>query len=101
MTFVLMAVVNMDFNRMMVHIKTPDMKHSSLKHVVSQFTTRLWTTTIVTLMILSLFLSATWYARIHCNYRQEVISYKFIDTWLYTIGIMCQQGVLTFPSKIT
>jgi hypothetical protein len=77
---------------MMVHIRLPEVVHSSIRHVVSQFTPPLWVAVIVTMIILTLLLSATWYIGIHCNHHEELISYRLHDTWLYTVGIMCQQG---------
>jgi hypothetical protein len=77
---------------MMVHIRVPEVVHSSIKHVVSQFTPPLWVAVIITMIILTLLLSATWYIGIHCNHHEELISYRLHETWLYTIGIMCQQG---------
>jgi hypothetical protein len=77
---------------MMVHIRIPGMEHSSFKQLVSQFTPLLWVTAITTMMILTLFLSATWYAGIYCYYHREVISYRMHESWLYIVGIICQQG---------
>jgi hypothetical protein len=79
-------------NRMVVHIRLPEVVHSSIWNVVSQFTLPLWITVIITMVILALLLSATWYVGIQCNNHQESISYRLQDTWLYTLGIMCQQG---------
>jgi len=77
---------------MMVHIRTPDMENSNFKNVISQFTPLLWITVVITMVTLSLLLSATYYAGIHCNYHKELTSYSIQDTWLYTIGILCQKG---------
>jgi len=77
---------------MMVHIRTPHMENSNYKNVISQFTPLLWITVVITMVILSLLLSATYYAGIHCNYHKELTSYSIQDTWLYAIGILCQQG---------
>jgi hypothetical protein len=77
---------------MMVHIRMTDMENSNLKNVISQFTPLLWITMIITMIILSLLLSATYYAGIHCNFRKELTSYSIQDVWLYTTGILCQQG---------
>jgi hypothetical protein len=82
----------MDSNRMMVHIRSPDLVHSSINNVVSQFTPLLWLTVITTMIILTLLLSATWYVGIHCNHHKELISYGLHDTWIYAVGIICQQG---------
>jgi hypothetical protein len=77
---------------MMVHIKLPEVVHSSIRNIVSQFTPLLWVTVIITMIVLTLFLSATWYVGIHCNHHEEPVSYRLRDTWLYTFGIVCQQG---------
>jgi hypothetical protein len=77
---------------MMVNIRTPGTEHSSFGQVVSQFTPLLWVTAIITMVILTVFLSATWYTATYCNNRREVISYRMHESWLYTVGIVCQQG---------
>lgn len=68
------------------------MENSSFKNVVSQFTPLLWITVMITMVILSLFLSATWYAGIHFNCHTELINYSLQNTWLYAIGIITQKG---------
>jgi hypothetical protein len=77
---------------MMVHIRMTDMENSNFKNVISQFTPLLWITVIITMVILSLLLSATYYGGILCNFHKEPTSYSVQDMWLYTIGILCQQG---------
>jgi hypothetical protein len=77
---------------MKVHIKLPEVVHTSFRNIVSQFTPLLWVTVIMTMIVLTLLLSATWYAGIYCNHHEELVSYRLCDTWLYTFGIICQQG---------
>lgn len=70
----------------------PNMGNSNFKNVISEFSPLLWIAVIITMVILSVFLSATWYTGIHYNRHKELIRYSPQNTWLYTIGILSQQG---------
>jgi hypothetical protein len=80
------------FDRLMVHIREPEMEISSLVHVLSPFVPSLWFLVVSAMMVLTLFLSATWYLRPKSGVTANSAPYRFCDSLLYVLGSFCQQG---------
>jgi hypothetical protein len=76
----------------MVHIKQPGLEASSFSHILSPFVSTLWGVVVSTIVVLALFLSATWCMNPTHSVSADVTSYSVCESWLYVFGAFCQQG---------
>jgi hypothetical protein len=79
--------------RVTVFIKEPDISYSAPKQIVSPFSTRLWQTVGLTVLIISVLLSALSYN------NTETVNYRIYSSIFYVFYILCQQCKYSAPLK--
>ncbi|XP_069704868.1 glutamate receptor ionotropic, kainate 3-like [Periplaneta americana] len=82
---------------MSVFIQESDLDDITWEYVLAPLSSDLWLTIIATMIILTLFLSITWFLGDRYGSHPEVEKYNICNSWISVFASFCQQGHDTTP----
>jgi hypothetical protein len=77
---------------MSVFIKELDTDESTWSYVLAPLSHGMWWTMVATMVILTLFLSFTWYFGDKYGDNPEDENYSLYNSWINVLASFCQQG---------
>ncbi|XP_069684881.1 probable glutamate receptor [Periplaneta americana] len=87
--------------KMILHIKLPGLEDSDMNDLVSEFTPDLWVASMVTFVLITLLLTASWWIGVKFNISQETESLELRYTWLHTVGFITQKSIEMSPVSLS
>ncbi|PSN36474.1 Ionotropic receptor 175 [Blattella germanica] len=69
--------------------------------ILQPFSPGFWWTTLSALIILTLLMSNTWHLNVRLGISHALENFGFKDSWVFVIGIFCQQGHDSTPSALS